>query len=1025
MKFPIPVVLTLTMVLPAFSSDRISFNRDVRPILAEHCWQCHGPDEKARQSGLRLDQREEALRPADSGTPAIVPRNPEQSELVRRIAADDESDRMPPAEFNKPLTAENIETLKKWIAQGAEYQRHWSFQPLSKPAVPKSQEASNPIDAFVGAKLKQIRRDFAPEADRERLLRRVSFVLTGLPPSLEELDASKESYQSAVDRLLASPHFGEHMAVAWLDAARYADTNGYFGDKPRQMWLWRDWVVDAFNSNMPYDQFTIEQLAGDLLPGSTIRQKIATGFNRNHMANNETGIIDEEYRIEYVVDRVDTTMTTWMALTVGCSRCHDHKYDPISQQEFYQLFAFFNNVDEKGLITADNPPPLISVTTPQQDRRLEELQKNVNQATQSFERFRPQLDSQIAEWEQKADGLLPTPPTKSVVHRESFSGQLAPDSHSVGTPISFERGVRGQAAKFDATQHAEYPVSGFAVDLPWSLGFWTKPDGTLSCLLSKIEQNERRRGLELLLQKGRVCVNLVEHWGVRAIEASVSVPVTARQWHHVVVCYDGSRSADGLRVLIDGASMPLKVQRNTLSGSIANDEMLRIGRRDSGLGYYGLLDELRIIQQSLTDQEVAAWFRGERIRGILEKDFEFRSDREREFLLDDYIERQADDSVRATRSRMKQAQQALQEFRATIPTALVMQELPQPRTTQVLIRGQYDQPGDVVQPGVPRAISKLPNDAPLNRLGFAQWVVSDGNPLTARVAVNRLWKQCFGEGLVRTMDDFGTQGQPPTHPELLDWLAAEFRDSGWDVKALLRLIVLSRTYRQDSRIRGDASFDPHNRLLGRGPSFRMSAEMIRDQALAVSGLLRRQLGGPSVKPYQPPGLWEEVSYNAAETYIADKGDGLWRRSLYTYIKRQAPPPSFLAFDGTPREKCTIQRVRTNTPLQSLILLNDPTFVEASRALAARSLKVETEDVDQLRQLFRRVLSRRPDDDELRLMGGLLRRQRRRFAAKPHAARALLAVGAAKTDDHLDQIELAAWTIVAQTVLTLDEAINVR
>jgi len=1025
MRYAIAVGLTLTVAAPAFTSDRIRFNRDVRPILAEHCWQCHGPDEKARQSGLRLDEREPALRPADSGTPAIVPRAPDQSELVRRITASDVSERMPPADFNKPLTAENVDTLKKWIAQGAEYQRHWAFQPLTKPEVPLIAGASNPIDAFVGAELARRHDDFAPEADRETLLRRVSFALTGLPPTLEELDASEESYRQAVDRLLASPHFGEHVAVAWLDAARYADTNGYFGDKPRQMWLWRDWVIDALNGNMPFDRFTIEQLAGDLLPDATVRQRIATGFNRNHMANNETGIIDEEYRTEYVADRVKTTMTTWTALTIGCAQCHDHKYDPISQREFYQLFAFFNNIVETGLITADNPPPLISAPTPQQEHQLEALRSEAARAAREFEEMRPQLVSKIDEWERTANDQLPLSPTESVVLLEPFDGRLAPESQPVGNAMTFEPGIRGQAGMFDATQHAEHAATDFAADSAWSIGFWMKPDGPLSCLLSKIEPQGRRRGLELLLQKGRLGVNLVEQWGISAIEVSVDDTIAERQWHHVVVCYDGTRSADGVRVWIDGKLRGLSVHRDTLSGSISSDEPLQIGRRDSGLGYYGLLDELRIVQRPLTDSDVASWYRGERLRGILDTKPESRSEIDREFLLDDYIERQAGESVRTARQRMKQAQQAERNYRAAIPTTLVMQELPEPRTTHLLVRGQYDQPGEIVQPGVPAALSTMPSDAQRNRLGFARWIVSEENPLTARVAVNRLWKQCFGEGLVRTMEDFGTQGEPPTHPELLDWLAAEFRDSGWDVKALLRLMVLSRTFRQESGIRGDVSLDPANRLLRRGPSFRMSAEMIRDQALAVSGLLRRPIGGPSVKPYQPPGLWEEVSYNADETYVADTGDGLWRRSLYTYIKRQVPPPSFLAFDGATRETCTIQRARTNTPLQSLILLNDPTFVEASRALAAQLLKTETDETDRLRQLFRRVVSRPPDDDELRIVSELLRRQRGRFAATPQAASDLLAVGEAKTGEQLERNELAAWTVVAQTVLTLDEAINVR
>ena len=1027
------VLVTILAAVPATEGDPVTFNRDVRPILAEHCWQCHGPDEQVRQSGLRLDILEQALQPADSGSTAVVPNAPQRSELVRRITAGDDDIRMPPAEFNKPLSSKQIATLTHWIAQGAEYERHWAFQPLTRPTLPPTAGASNPIDAFVVAKLRQHGREFAPQAKPETLLRRVSFALTGLPPSRDDIDqfqrrsrhAPHSAYPVLIDRLLASPHFGERMAVGWLDAARYADTNGYFGDKPRQMWLWRDWVIEAFNANMRYDQFTIEQLAGDLLPLATIQQRIATGFNRNHMANNESGIIDEEYRTEYVVDRVDTTMTTWLGLTAGCSQCHDHKFDPISQREFYQLFALFNNVPEKGWITSDNPPPVISVKMPGQDRRLAELTAASAEAQSAFENLRLQLDAQIAAWETDVKASLSEPPVKDVVLYEAFDGHLASGTRPVGTELKFKPGLLGQAGVFDATQHAEVAQCELDADAPWSIGFWAHPDGNLSCLLSKIEPQGKRRGLEVLLQKGRVAVNLVEQWGVQAIEVATRDRMTVKQWHHVVIGYDGSRSADGLRVRIDGARVELVIRRDSLTGSMVNAEVLRIGRRDSGLGYYGSLDELRIIQASLSDEQIAGWFRGERVRGILATDSESRSDTEREFLLDDFIRQSGGPDIRDARRRAQRTQQAEAGFRSAIPTALVMEELAEPRTTRILVRGQYDQPGDEVQPGVPGAIASLEEDAPRNRLGFARWLVSKDNPLTARVAANRLWQRCFGEGLVRTMNDFGTQGEPPTHPELLDWLAATLRDNGWDLKSLLRLIVTSRTYRQDSSFGGDALWDPDNSLLARGPSFRMSAEMIRDQALASSGLLCRKIGGPSVKPYQPPGLWEEVSYNAQDSYEPDTGVGLWRRSVYTYIKRQSPPPALLAFDGTSREKCTVQRSRTNTPLQALVLLNDPTFIEAARVLAAELLAVEVGDSERLEQLFLHVLSRAPEGDEIQTLAAQLNRLRQRFRASPRAAQELVAVGESATGRQLDRIELACWTVIAQTVLNLDEAITLR
>ena len=1033
------------------TDDRVRFNRDIRPILAEHCWQCHGPDAGVRQAGLRLDLRDSAMQAADSGAFAIVPRSPQQSELLRRINTNDPAQRMPPADSHTPLSNAQVVLLRTWIEQGAEYQRHWAFQQIARPSVPEIDGVKHPIDAFVVARLKAQGQTLAEEAAPQQLSRRLHLTLSGLPPATNlPLDQSPGNYASAVDHLLASPHFGEHLAVGWLDAARYADTNGYFGDKPRQIWLWRDWVIDAFNSNMPFDQFTIEQLAGDLLPNATTRQRIATGFNRNHMANNETGIIDEEYRVEYIVDRLDTTLTTWMGLTAGCSQCHDHKYDPISQRDFYRLFAFFNNGPEKGLISADNPPPLITVATPEARQRLAQLESATVAARAQFAPIKTHLAAQIADWEAHTKKPLPALPIDDVLLYEPFDGgDFAPPSMPLGTGLTFERGVRGKAGRFDATQHLEHPFTAFDVNATWTIGFWIKPDGSLSCLLSKIEPQGRRRGLEILLQKGRVRVNLVAQWGVRSIAIGTREPLASRQWHHVAVTYDGSRAAAGMRILIDGTPADLAVQQDTLGHigrghsspqSCTNQEPLRIGRRDSGLGYYGVLDELHVMQHVTSPNLVSAWHRGERLRGILATDVAERNDFERAFLLDDYIAHNTGKHVRAAQQRLRQAVETERTFRSTIPTTLVMQDLPTPRTTHVLVRGQYDQPGETVQPGVPAAIGQLSDNAPRNRLGLARWIVSRKNPLTARVTVNRLWKHCFGHGLVRTMNDFGTQGEPPTHPQLLDWLAAEFRDSGWDIKRLLRLIVTSRTFRQASRHQGDTSSDPDNRLLSRGPSYRMSAEMIRDHALAVSGLLRLRIGGPSVKPYQPPGLWKEVSYNATETYQADTGEGLWRRGLYTWIKRQAPPPSFLVFDGTTREKCTIQRAVTNTPLQSLVLLNDPVFVEAARVLASRILllpRAEPGAADKLsagsiprtehrlNQLVQHVLSRYPDNRERQLLSGLVRRQQKRFEQTPATAHALISIGHAPCDGTLDPLELATWTVVAQAVMNLDEAITLR
>jgi hypothetical protein len=1013
------LVLTSMKVAQA-AEARVQFNHDVRPILSNKCYRCHGFDEKSRKADLRLDQRDGAIAKHD-GKQAITPGKPQKSELIHRIDTTDADDLMPPPEAKQSLTSTEKNILYRWIAEGAEYEAHWSLIP------PKQNSASlNSIDDFIRARLKQEGLQPAPAASREALLRRVSLDLTGLPPTLAELDAfladkNLQAYEHAVDRLLASKHFGERMAVEWLDAARYADTNGYFGDKTRSLWPWRDWVIDAYNRNLPFDQFTIEQLAGDLLPNATTAQRIATGFNRNHMANNESGIIDEEYRVEYVADRLETTGTTWLGLTIGCARCHDHKYDPITQREFYQLFAFFNNLPEQGLIKADNPPPLLSVPSPEQETKLQLLIAARKQAEHDFAPMADALRQQISHWE-KSLTLTASPSEKLVMHQD-FNERL--DAKQIGTNFEYPSGILGQSAKFDATQHAEWDGQ-FNADAAWTMGVWLMADSSLSCVLSKIEPQGNRRGFEVIWQKGRFQINLVNRWGSKAIEIVTLEPVASKKWHHLVLSYDGSRKAAGLKVFINGKLAALNILNDTLDDSIANTEPLRIGRRDSGLGFYGQLDELRVLQLATTAEEAESWFWSERLRGIIAQPIAKRSISDATLLQDYFVDHHADATTKEAHLRVHKAKQAEAALRESIPTTLVMQEMDKPRKAHVLARGQYDHPGETVQSGVPAALSAWPANAPKNRLGLARWLVSPDNPLTARVAVNRLWQQCFGEGLVRTVNDFGSQGEAPTHPELLDWLALRFMQSGWDVKALLKLILMSETYRQSSQFTVCGSpLDPANRWLARGPSFRLSAEMVRDQALFVSGLLVPKIGGPSVRPYQPPGLWEAVSYNGEETYTADSDEGLWRRSLYSFWKRQSPPPALLTFDSPTREKCTVRRARTNTPLQALVLLNDETYVEAARALAAWALTQKGADDSRLTLAFRRVTSRMPAADEIATLTKLLHSQRTRFAVHRDEATKLIAIGASKHGHELDPVELAAWTVTLHTLFNLDETITRR
>ena len=1029
-------VLVLLASRAIVHADEVSFNRDIRPILSENCFACHGPDAKARKADLRLDVREDALRPAASGEAAIVPGDLKASELIARITATDLNEMMPPPKSHKKLTAAQIAMLKAWVAKGAAYQKHWAFEPLEKPRLPEGQPHANPIDVLVRAKLTERGMPLSPEAPPETLLRRVTLDLTGLPPTLDELRAFQADlqqpgatldacYERVVDRLLQSKHFGEHLAVSWLDAARYADTNGYFGDRPRQMWLWRDWVIDAFNNNMPFDQFTIEQLAGDLLPNATVKQRVATGFNRNHMANNETGSIDEEFRTEYVVDRVDTTMTTWLGLTAGCAQCHDHKFDPISQREFYQLFSFFNNVPETGLILLDNPPPVLEVPSPEQEQQRRDLAMAVSETRKAYTAQQDSLLKSLADWEKTAVADLPSVPKAEPVFYETFNDQLASGSKAVGTALVFQDGIRGSAAKFDGTQHVEMPLKDFNPDVPWTIGAWMALPGDPSCLLSIIEPLGNCRGIEVTWERGRLHVKLQHHKESNYIE--VSANGLEKQWHQVIVSYDGSRQAKGLSLFVDGKLATCDVLHDALDGDLKTSEPLRIGRGSSGQGFYGRLDEVRILKEVISAEQANDWFWADRIGGIIARPAEKRIRPDAEVLLDYYTDRFANETVKQARHRMQAATKAEIDLRLSIPTTLVMHELPEPRKTHVLERGQYDKPGEAVEPGVPPAVALWPEAAPKNRLGFAQWLVSPGNPLTPRVAVNRLWQHCFGEGLVRTVNDFGSQGEPPTHPELLDWLALTLRDSGWDVKRMLKTIVTSQTYRQSSKhsVADGQVIDPENRLLARGPSYRLSSEALRDQALAVSGLLVRKIGGPSVKPYQPAGLWEAVSFGGEDMYVADTGEGLWRRTLYSYIKRQAPPPELLTFDGPTREKCTVRRARTNTPLQALLMLNDETFVEAARVLAEQIFKAERDDESRLKSLWRRVLLRDADAEETAKLLGLLQRQRERFAKSPEAASKLIAVGVAPRDPQMDAREVAALAVVAQAIMNLDETVTKR
>ncbi|MFT5468650.1 MAG: hypothetical protein ACI8UO_003761 [Verrucomicrobiales bacterium] len=894
MKFALSVLLlTLTLsVAKSGFAESPGYNRDVRPILGDKCFRCHGPDAATRKADFRLDDRDAALEKISSGS------------VLARITSSDPDEEMPPPDSGFELSEAEIETLKIWMESGADYEPHWAFV---RPARSKS---LNSIDEFVRAKS---RLEPSPRASEAALFRRVSLDLTGLPPTLEQLDSGK-SYADHVQQLLDSPRFGEHLALYWLDAARFADTHGYFGDRERSMWPWRDWVIEAFNDNMPFDQFTIEQIAGDLLPEPSQSQKIATGFNRNHCINNETGIIEEEFRIEYVADRVKTTSTVWLGLTLECARCHDHKFDPISQRDYYRFFAFFNNVPERGLDgSRGNAAP--SLTLPKPGR--EALKAELAAAERAFKPVEAELAEAQAVW------------------GKSLVAKPAEGLEETGKPVAGAKLVPslfGQAAKVGDGGHVE--ISDTEFGSAFSFGAWVK--GTNGCVISKMNDANEMRGVDLTLRKNKAIVNLVHRWNSDSIRVATKNAVTTGEWRHFFVTWDGAE----VKIYVNGEPQETVVLNDGLIGSFTNDEPVRIGRRQASASFSGMIDEVRIFDRVLDESAIFELAVGgfTQIPALLRAHF---------------LKHHADERLQNADAEIRELRKRVAAFQSGLPKTMVMEEMAEPRQTHVLGRGEYDKPGDPVSPGVPEV---LPGEA-TNRLEFARWLVSAENPLTARVIVNRVWQQFFGVGLVATSDDFGVQGEWPSNQQLLDWLAVEFIESGWDLKHIYKLIAMSETYQQSSDASPEAwTRDPRNRLLTRGPRFRLHAEQIRDQALAVSGLLVEKIGGPSVKPYQPPGLWLAVTYDGDLAYVPDTGPDRHRRSLYSYWKRQAPPPNLLAFDAPTRETCVVQRSRTNTPLQALVLMNDPVFIEAARALVERGGSV--------RKMFRLATAREPDEEEL-------------------------------------------------------------
>jgi hypothetical protein len=1020
----------------------IEFNRDIRPILADHCFHCHGPDAAKRKANLRLDSEESAMAERDGRHP-IVPGRPDQSELIRRITAKDRQERMPPATSARQLTDRQIDLLRRWIEQGAKWQKHWSLIPPQRPVPPivkHSQWVRNAIDSFVLDRLEREGLSPSTVADKTTLIRRVTLDLTGLPPTPAEVDAfladaSPDAYEKVVDRLLTSPCYGERMAIRWLDAARYADTNGYQSDGERFMWRWRDWVIDAFNKNMPFDQFTVEQLAGDLLPNATLDQRIATGFNRNHRGNGEGGVIPEEYAVEYVVDRVDTTATVWLGLTMGCARCHEHKYDPIAQKEFYQVFAFFNNVPERGkAIKFGNSPPHIPAPTPQQQEQLKALEERLAAAESAYAHLGKELETAQAKWEKSLDEkqTIQWWPSNSLAGHFPFDGALenrADPAKSVtgqdGSP-QFALGRLSQALACDGKRYLDAgDIGDFGFYDSFSCAAWIRMDEICGgTILSRMVDTPEGEGYSLSLEEGRIHVRLVKRWLDDALRVATKSPLPTRGWHHVLMTYDGTRVAKGIRVYVDGEPSEMTVLLDDLNQSFQAKEPFRIGAgRGPDHRFHGLISDVRLYGDALSADEAAILATPESVNEIAAVPTVQRTRGQALKLQAYFLEKEAPVTIRQAHQRLLKLRQQHDRFVKSIPTTMVMAELPTPRDSYVLIRGVYDRHGEKVTPEVPKSLGTLPAGVPHNRLGFARWLVDPANPLTARVTVNRFWQMYFGTGLVKTVEDLGTQGEWPSHPELLDWLATEFIHSGWNVKALQKLIVTSATYRQSSKIT-PAHFqkDPENRLLARAPRLRWPAETIRDQALAASGLLVERLGGPSVKPYQAQGLIRELT--GGEDYVQDHGESLYRRSLYTFWKRTIAPPAMLTFDAAGRESCVVRETRTNTPLQALTLMNDVAFVEAARVLAERVLREGGETAEgRLGLAFRLATARQPKPSELGILAKTLSTCLANFRTDPKAAERLVGAGEARRDESIDVCELAAYAAVCAMILNLDEAIT--
>ncbi len=1053
------LLLSSGLACQVLAATTVQYNRDIRPIIADTCYHCHGPDSGTRKAGLRLDTEAGFFAPrvgkdGKEEPPTIVRGQPDQSPLYQRLITTDEDDIMPPKKEHKDLKPAQIALIKAWIEQGALWQPHWSFMKPERAALPEvrnqKSEVRNPIDRFVFAKLEQ--NGLAPtvEADRPALARRLALDLTGLPPSPEAVEAfvndkTPDAYDKLVDQFLNSERWGEHRARYWLDAARYGDTHGMHYDNYREMWPYRDWVISAFNRNQPFDQFSIEQIAGDLLPSPTESQLIATGFQRCNITTNEGGTIDEENLMLYATDRVQTMGWVFMGLTSNCAQCHDHKFDPFTQRDFYSMAAFFRNTTQgpKDDNVKDSGPVLV-IPTANDRARWTAVPKEIAATNDARIQRKEKARDEFAQWLASAkpetlnqdlpcDGLVAHVPLDEGSGNEVSGACESPKKFKATGDVTWKLdGKFGPAPVMKAGSTFELGDLGdYEKTQKFSYGAWIKAgrNGVFGGIIARMDEKNGYRGWDLFQSDTSLAVHLVDKWPDSALKMETEKPVlTTGTWQHVFVTYNGSGKPGGVKLYLNGVAQKLKAASNTLGdkSSIRTPSPLRIGQRsDTQIFDDGSIQDVRLYSRMLEADEVKKIANIAPLRAMLAA--VKRTPQQQATLFEHYLATR-DDKFIEFGKKIDALEAERKAIRERSPKTHIQEEVKGTRPmANILLRGQYDKKGEQVEANVPAFLNPMPEGTPRNRLGLAQWTMSPENPLTARATVNRFWQELFGTGIVKSSEDLGIMGTPPSHPELLDWLAVEFRENGWDVKKLFKLLVTSSTYRQAAiNTPEKLEKDPHNKLLSRGPRFRMDAEMIRDYALAVSGTLSVKMGGPGTKPYQPEHIWDQVGLRESNTreYKQDEGENLYRRTVYSYWKRMAPPPNMDIFNAPAREASCVRRDRTNTPLQALVTMNDPQFVEAARSLAQRALLASENDETKINDyIARRVLSRPLTDTEKTILQSSLKDLSGYYQKNVEDAKKLLTVGNSKADPKLDAAQLAAWTMVCNQIMNLDEVLS--